>query len=78
MTPDTHDCPYCDRAFARADYRDLHLGQDHADALTDGERERHETARENEREQLRLLQLKAVAALVVLYFGLLVVAAVSI
>jgi len=39
-----HDCPYCDRVFARGEYRDLHLGLDHEGDLTPAERAAYEDA----------------------------------
>ncbi|WP_255150329.1 DUF7410 domain-containing protein [Halorarius halobius] len=78
---DTHDtdptCPYCDRAFARESYRDLHLGVDHADRLTDAERERYETAHEQEEQELRLYRYKALGLLVLVYFGFIILYAFS-
>jgi hypothetical protein len=72
-----YDCPYCDRQFHREPYLSLHRGQDHAGVLTDDERAAFETAREAEAEELRLFRLKAVAALVFIYFGFLMVYAFS-
>lgn len=71
------DCPYCGDAFARARHRDLHLGQAHDDVLSAEEREAHEAAAESEREDLRLFRLKALAALVAVYFGFLMLYAFS-
>lgn len=71
----THDCPHCDRTFARERFRDLHL-REHEGRLTEAERAAYREAREAEDAALRRLQLKAVAALVVLYFGLLIAFAV--
>jgi hypothetical protein len=62
-----HDCPYCDRVFARADYRDLHLGLEH-DTLTDAEQAAFADAREAEEEALTLFRYKALGLLVVAYF----------
>jgi len=70
-------CPYCDREFARADYRDLHLGLEHADALSPAERSAYETARDAEEEALTLFRYKAVGLLIVIYFGFLMLYAVS-
>lgn len=70
---DAADCPYCDRRFARTDYRDLHLGLDHAERLDADEREAYRAALETEREALRMFRLKALAALVLVYFGFLLV-----
>jgi hypothetical protein len=70
-------CPYCDREFARPDYRDLHLGLEHADALSPAERSAYETAREDEEEALTLFRYKALGLLIVIYFGFLMLYAVS-
>lgn len=72
-----YDCPYCDRRFHRESYLSLHRGQDHPDALTDTERTAFEAAREDEEEELRLFRLQALAALVFIYFGFLLVYAFS-
>ena len=67
------DCPYCDRRFAREAYRDLHLGQEHDERLDADERTAFEAASDAEAEAIRLFRLKALAVLVVVYFGFLVV-----
>jgi hypothetical protein len=72
-----YDCPYCDRAFHRESYLALHRGQTHPDDLTDAERQAFETARDEEEEELRLFRLQALAALVFIYFGFLLVYAFS-
>jgi hypothetical protein len=72
-----YDCPYCDRRFHRGSYLALHRGQDHPDALTDAERTAFEDAHETEEEELRLFRLQALAALVFIYFGFLLVYAFS-
>jgi hypothetical protein len=66
-------CPYCGERFGRARYRDLHLGHVHPEALGEAERAAVEAARDAEAEALRMFRLKALAALVVVYFGFLVV-----
>ena len=71
------DCPYCGEVFARSRHRDLHLGQAHGEVLSPEEREAHEAALESEREDLRLFRLKALAALVAVYFGFLMLYAFS-
>ena len=71
------DCPHCGEAFARERHRDLHLGQAHDEVLSAAEREDHEAAVESEREDLRLFRLKALAALVLVYFGFLMLYAFS-
>ena len=61
-------CAYCGRRFVREDHLALHRGLDHADAITDAERDAFETAEATEHEALRLFRLKAVLVLVILYF----------
>jgi hypothetical protein len=70
-------CPYCGREFARPDYRDLHLGLEHADALSPAERSAYESARDAEEEALTLFRYKALGLLIVIYFGFLMLYAVS-
>ncbi|MEF8841010.1 MAG: C2H2-type zinc finger protein [Haloarculaceae archaeon] len=70
---ETFDCPYCDRPFAREAYRDLHLGQEHEERLDAGERDAYEAAHDAEAEEIRMFRLKALAVLVLVYFGFLVV-----
>ena len=73
-----HACPYCDRVFARGDYRDLHLGVEHdRDRLTDAERAAFAAARETEEEELTIFRYKALGLLVVAYFLFLMAYAVS-
>jgi hypothetical protein len=64
-------CAHCGAPFADDELLALHRGIDHADALDGAEREAFEDAYEAESEDLRLFRLKALGALVVLYFGLL-------
>ena len=70
---ETFDCPYCDRRFAREEYRDLHLGQEHEERLDADERDAYEAAHDAEAEAIRIFRLKALAVLVLVYFGFLVV-----
>mgnify|MGYP000477663880 CR=1 FL=1 len=69
----TFDCPYCGRRFAREAWLDLHRGQKHGDRLDDLERAAYESARDDEAEAIRLFRLKALALLVAVYFGFLMV-----
>jgi hypothetical protein len=69
-------CPDCGRPFHDAELVALHRGLAHEAVLDDEARERVAAAREAESRRLRLFRLKAIAALVVLYFGLLMVYAV--
>ncbi|HKL29707.1 MAG TPA: hypothetical protein VJ898_10630 [Natrialbaceae archaeon] len=65
------ECPHCGRPFVDERQRDLHVGLEHGDAADDAERTAFGDAIEIEREDLRLFRLKALAVLVLLYFGLL-------
>jgi hypothetical protein len=71
------DCPYCDAVFARERYRDLHRGQTHYDVLSANEVAAHNAALEKEQKALRLFRLKALAGLVAIYFGFLLIYAFS-
>lgn len=64
-------CEYCDRRFAENDLLALHRGLAHGGQLAEREREAFETAYAGEEEELRLFRLKALLALMVLYFLLL-------
>ncbi|CCQ32633.1 DNA binding domain containing protein [Halorhabdus tiamatea SARL4B] len=64
-------CPECGRPFVREELLALHRGGVHAETLGADEIETFEEAYEDESERLRLFRLKALIALVVLYFGLL-------
>lgn len=65
------DCPHCGRPFVDERHRDLHVGLQHGDVADDRERTAVGDAIESEREDLRLFRVKALAVLVLLYFGLL-------
>ena len=67
------ECTYCGRPFESDALLALHRGQVHADVITDDERAAYDSAREAESGQLRRFRLKALAALVVIYFGFLMV-----
>jgi hypothetical protein len=64
-------CEHCQQRFADADLLALHQGLEHEGTLTTAEREAFETAYNAEAEELRLFRLKALLALVLLYFLLL-------
>jgi hypothetical protein len=68
-------CPYCDRPFRRARYESLHRGLEHRDRLSERERATVERAVREERAETRRFRLYALGVLVLLYFGLLIVAA---
>lgn len=71
-----YDCEYCGRPFASEEWRRLHRGLEHASELSDGEIDAFRDAYEDEGDDLRLFRLKALAALVLAYFGLLMIYAV--
>jgi hypothetical protein len=60
-------CPHCGRPFAEREARDLHVGEAHAGACSEAERDAYEAAREAERDALFYFHLRVVAALGVLY-----------
>lgn len=62
-------CPHCDRPFRTERLRDLHVVECHPDEATDEERERYETAREDEDDELFVFHLKIVAAIVAVVMG---------
>ncbi|OLZ41545.1 hypothetical protein A6E15_11375 [Natrinema saccharevitans] len=68
-------CPYCGRPFQRVRYERLHRGRAHSERLSDRERAVLERARREEGNAMRRVRLYAVGAVVVIYFGLLIVAA---
>ena len=63
-------CAHCGAPFADAELLALHRGIDHADAIDESERDAFEEAYESEEKRLRVFRLKALGALVLLYFGL--------
>ncbi|WP_336034435.1 DUF7410 domain-containing protein [Halobacterium yunchengense] len=73
---DAPRCPYCAEAFPSERLRDLHRGLEHYDALDAAERDAYEAAYRSETEDLRSFRLRALAVLVVLYFGFLMAYAV--
>lgn len=66
-----HRCPYCDRRERTETLLALHIGETHWDVATESERERYETAYEDESDALWRFRLLSVGALVLLYFGFL-------
>jgi len=75
-TESMYECPSCGRPFAREEWRTLHRGLEHASELDDADVEQFREAYRSEDSELRLFRLKALAALVVLYFVLLMIYAV--
>ena len=66
---DVARCPHCDRPFASAHQRDLHLGEVHEDRLTDGERAAFDAGIEEEHDRLWMYHFKAVIMLLVIYMA---------
>jgi hypothetical protein len=62
-TPPAATCQHCGRPFATQRARDLHLGEAHADALTEAEKLAHEDAREDEDADLWYFHMKVVIAI---------------
>lgn len=74
--PEDASCEHCGERFPSERLRDLHRGLDHYAALDADERAAYEAASEAETEDLRSFRLRALAALVLLYFGFLLTYAV--
>lgn len=62
-------CAYCGDRFVDEQLLALHHGLAHENELSDAERDTYRNAREEERDDMRLFRLKALAALVAIYFG---------
>lgn len=75
-TESVYECEYCQRPFAREEWRALHRGLEHASLLDDDEVEQFRDAYGDEDTALRLFRLKALAVLVAIYFVLLMIYAV--
>jgi hypothetical protein len=73
---DAPRCSYCGGAFPTERLRDLHRGLEHYDDIDETERDAYEAAYVSEGEDLRSFRLRALAVLVVLYFGFLLTYAV--
>jgi hypothetical protein len=71
-----HRCDRCGRPFTRDRFLALHRGLEHPEDLSTAERDAFEAAREAEESQLYRFRLLALAALVALYFGFLMLYAV--
>ncbi|MFW5918455.1 MAG: DUF7410 domain-containing protein [Haloferacaceae archaeon] len=68
---DPERCPECGRPFVREELLALHRGQAHGETLDADGIDAFEAAYETESEALQLFRLKALIALIILYFGLL-------
>jgi len=62
-------CAHCGARFADEELLALHRGIEHEAALSEAERAAYEAAVETERDDIRLFRLKALVALLVIYFG---------
>jgi hypothetical protein len=67
---DPERCPYCDRPLPGERLLALHLGERHADRLTDDERAAYAAADDAESDDLFVYHLKVVALIVVVVMGL--------
>ncbi|MFQ3319716.1 MAG: hypothetical protein ACI80F_001788 [Natronomonas sp.] len=63
-------CEYCGRPFPSTERLVLHKGITHSNQLTESEWNSFENARQEERDTLRLIRLKALLALCLLYFSI--------
>ena len=72
----TEVCEYCERPFATTDRLVLHKGLEHVRILTEPEKEAFRATRADEEDDLRMLRLKALGMLIILYFGFIVLYAI--
>ena len=70
-------CEYCEHPFPTTDRLVLHKGVEHPQQLDDDEEDAFLSARADEEDELRILRLKALGALVLLYFGFLMLYAIA-
>jgi len=68
-----HECRYCGRPFAHAEWLALHRGLAHPAELGDDEVEAFRAAHEAEESALGEFRLRALGALVLIYFCLLMI-----
>ncbi|WP_435154366.1 C2H2-type zinc finger protein [Haladaptatus sp. DFWS20] len=66
-----YECAYCGQPFSHEEYLVLHRGLEHGDELNDTQVSAFHDAYREETDELRLFRLKALALLVLLYFGFL-------
>ena len=69
-------CEHCGRPFAREQFLALHYGVDHPASMDETQRAAYEEALHDEDGELRKFRLKALLALVLVYFGFLMLWAV--
>jgi hypothetical protein len=70
------ECDYCGHPFPTTDRLVLHKGLEHPQELDADEEDAFLSARADEEDELRTLRLKALGALVLLYFGFLMLYAI--
>jgi len=70
---EVYECRYCGRPFAREEWLALHRGLDHPAALDDEEVAAFRAAHDDEESELGNFRLRALGALVLVYFFLLMV-----
>ena len=70
---ETYDCDHCGRPFAREEWLALHRGLAHPAALDEEEVTAFRAAHDEEESQLGNFRLRALGALVVVYFCLLMI-----
>ncbi len=70
------ECDYCGHPFPTTYRLVLHKGLEHPQQLDDDEEDAFLSARADEEDELRTLRLKALGALVLLYFGFLMLYAI--
>lgn len=68
-----YECRYCGRPFAREEWLALHRGLDHPAQLDDAEVAAFRAAHADEEDELGHFRLRALGALVLIYFCLLMV-----
>jgi hypothetical protein len=68
-----HQCTYCNRPFADEERLALHRGLDHSERIDDEEQAAFEEAYTRKNEAIRQYRIIAIGAIVLLYFGLLII-----
>jgi len=70
---DVYECRHCERPFAREEWLALHRGLDHPAKLDDEEVAAFRAAHDEEESELGNFRLRALGALVLVYFCLLMI-----
>jgi len=70
---EAYECGYCGRPFAREEWLDLHRGLEHPARLDETEVEAFRAAHDTEESELGSFRLRALGALVLIYFCLLMI-----